>query len=244
MKKKKILLKILFPVILILALLFTFLGIKTYMAYNVKPLTSEQIDSLKLDNADKLMIVAHPDDDAIWGGGHLAEGNYFILCVTNGNNETRSSEFYKAVEKSGNQGIILSYPDKVNGKRADWENIEENISADINSIISEKDWKLIVTHNEEGEYGHEHHRKLHSIVVSEYEKTSSDARLMFFGKYYKASEIENVSEQLVPLTEKQSEFKEELLECYESQSGVIEKLMHMNEYENWTEYEKSGADYE
>ena len=34
-----------------------------------------------------LMIVAHPDDETIWGGSHLINGNYTVLCITNGNNK-------------------------------------------------------------------------------------------------------------------------------------------------------------
>ena len=34
---------------------------------------------------ESLMIVAHPDDETIWGGSHLINGNYTVLCITNGN---------------------------------------------------------------------------------------------------------------------------------------------------------------
>ena len=36
---------------------------------------------------ESLMIVAHPDDETIWGGSHLINGNYTVLCITNGNNK-------------------------------------------------------------------------------------------------------------------------------------------------------------
>ena len=38
---------------------------------------------------ESLMIVAHPDDETIWGGSHLINGNYTVLCITNGNNKKR-----------------------------------------------------------------------------------------------------------------------------------------------------------
>ena len=54
-------------------------------AYDVKPITDQQIQTI-IDNskADKLMIVAHPDDDVIWGGAHLMDGDYYVVCITNG----------------------------------------------------------------------------------------------------------------------------------------------------------------
>lgn len=41
-----------------------------------------------------LMIVAHPDDETIWGGSHLINGNYTVLCITNGNNKKRKKRVY------------------------------------------------------------------------------------------------------------------------------------------------------
>ena len=38
---------------------------------------------------ESLMIVAHPDDETIWGGSHLLKGHYLVVCLTNGNNEKR-----------------------------------------------------------------------------------------------------------------------------------------------------------
>lgn len=64
-----------------------------------------------------LMIVAHPDDETIWGGSHLINGNYTVLCITNGNNKKRKKEFMKVMEKTHSKGIILSFPDKTKGKR-------------------------------------------------------------------------------------------------------------------------------
>ena len=32
---------------------------------------------------ESLMIVAHPDDETIWGGSHLLKGHYLVVCLTN-----------------------------------------------------------------------------------------------------------------------------------------------------------------
>lgn len=242
MKTRKKILGILFFIFLIVLSFFALRGIEIYKAYNVKPLTTEQINFIKSDSADKLMIVAHPDDEVLWGGGHLSEGDYFVVCITCGKNKTRSKEFKKVIEQSGNEGIILSYPDKVNGKRDDWENVKDKMMTDLNYIITAKDWDLIVTHNKDGEYGHAHHKMLHSFVVDVYENVNSDDKLMFFGKYYKASEIDNVRDLLTPLAEDQFKTKTKLFDLYKSQSDVIDNLRHMAEFENWTDYVKTDSD--
>ena len=58
---------------------------------------------------ESLMIVAHPDDETIWGGSHLINGNYTVLCITNGNNKKRKKEFMKVMEKTHSKGIIYLF---------------------------------------------------------------------------------------------------------------------------------------
>ena len=49
--------------------------------------------------SESLMIVAHPDDETIWGGSHLINGNYTVLCITNGNNKKRKKEFMNIIRQ-------------------------------------------------------------------------------------------------------------------------------------------------
>ena len=35
----------------------------------------------------KLMIVAHPDDESLWGGCHLLEGDWHVVSVTNASHQ-------------------------------------------------------------------------------------------------------------------------------------------------------------
>lgn len=47
------------------------------------------ISIIHAEEPESLMIVAHPDDETIWGGSHLINGNYTVLCITNGNNKKK-----------------------------------------------------------------------------------------------------------------------------------------------------------
>ena len=205
-------------------------------AYDIKPLTDDQIKAADKNNATKLMIVAHPDDELLWGGGHLMEGGYMVVCITNGKDKVRSEEFYNVMKESGNEGIILEYPDKVRGQRDDWSKVRSGIVSDIERLMKYKKWQLIVTHNKNGEYGHVHHQMIHSFVTQIYNDDEIDSSLYCFGKYFKRSKLNDAKNTLVPITAQQLTYKEELEKLYKSQSATIEKLSHMNEYEIWEEY--------
>ena len=104
--------RILAVILAVLALVGGLYGIcravRTARAYDVAPLTDAQLTDLDLTGITHLMIVAHPDDETLWGGAHIADGGYLVVCITNGNNPTRSAEFQSVMQASGNVGLILS----------------------------------------------------------------------------------------------------------------------------------------
>ena len=204
-------------------------------AHRVKPLSSEMIDDAA-GEADKLLIMAHPDDETLWAGGHLYDGGFLVVCVTNGRNDVRAREFEKVVNESGNSFLILEYPDKVLFKRDDWSEVNEAIKKDLSRVIDSRKWQLIATHNPEGEYGHEHHKSCSRIVTGLCEEKGRADVLWYMGKYYCKAEIEDVKANLPRLTDEQLAFKEKLLTRYVSQKKTIAKLSHMNPYENWQKY--------
>ena len=238
--KKKRVTRIVICVLLAAAVLAGFVFwaryIKKVKAYHVDPLKEEQLVEIGAKNCNKLMIVAHPDDELLWGGAHLSEGGYLVVCITNGKNETRREEFKTVVEKSGNTPLILNYPDKVLGKRDDWTNVRDKIEDDISLIMNYKKWDFIVTHNPKGEYGHIHHIMTSESVTKLFDKLVPAQKLYYFGKYYKAVDLPSVKDKLTPISDKELEFKESLSKYYESQKDTIEKLSHMMPYEEWTEY--------
>ena len=135
-----------------------------YRAYNVPALSADAIACPA--EADKLMIVAHPDDETLWGGAHLLDGGWLVVSITHGSDSTRSAEFAEAVTASGNTPLMLSYPDKVNLRRDDWSQVSGGIEADIATLLQYKDWQTVATHNPAGEYGHLHHKRTNAIVAA------------------------------------------------------------------------------
>lgn len=67
-----------------------------------------KIDEEKISSIDNVMIVAHPDDETLWGGEQLLKENYLVICITNGDNKIRKKEFEKVMEETKDYGIILN----------------------------------------------------------------------------------------------------------------------------------------
>lgn len=192
---------------------------------------------LKLDGNEKLMIVAHPDDEMLWGGSKLIEDDFVVVCVTCGGVPKRVKEFQTVMEKTNDKYIMLDYPDKVNGKRSDWKDCYDDITKDIENILKLQDWKEIVTHNPEGEYGHVHHKMTNQIVTGAADKK----KLIYFGKYYSKKKIEELEELPPRIDDDVLEKKEDILKTYESQDFIFDMFPQMFPHENFKTYDEWQA---
>lgn len=215
--------KIILSFIIMSIILFTFLK----PSYKVE--VKKQLNNLNLNKINKLMIVAHPDDETIWGGYHLLKDDYLVVCITCGNNKARVNEINEALKYSNDKLIMLNFPDKILGKRSNWKNEEEEIKKDIKKILEYKNWDVVVTHNPDGEYGHIHHKMTSKIVTNIYDKDN----LYYFGKYYKKNDIKNINSKN-RLSNKELKSKKKMLDVYKSQNFIDDKFGHMYPYENWT----------
>lgn len=203
---------------------------KTYNAYN-------DLSRIDLSKANSLMIVAHPDDETIWGGAHLLEDDYLVVCITCGGNKVRAEEFKRALEISDDQYLMLNYPDKRFGKRDDWKKYKKNITKEVSNIIHLKKWDKIVTHNKQGEYGHIQHKQTNKIVTSIYNDEHIKSKLYFFGKYYRKKDINLYKDKLSSISEEEKRIKiNQMIEVYKSQGFIKDAFGHMFDYENWIEY--------
>lgn len=179
---------------------------------------------------NKLMVVAHPDDDTIFGGAHLINDDYLVICVTCGSNKTRVKEFEKVMSETNDKYIMLNHSDVVNGYISKWENEYDLIEKELKEIIQSNDWKMIVTHNPEGEYGHSHHKKINTIVTKNVEDKE---KLYYFGKYYKKDDITNDE----TLSDELYNEKLKILSLYKTQKLKKDsKHSYMFKHENWISY--------
>lgn len=187
--------------------------------------------------AKKVMIVAHPDDETLWGSSALYNEKYLVVCITCGGRKDRVREFEEVMSLTGDDYIMLNYPDLVKGKKSDWKANWKDINKDIQDILSHKDWDLVVTHNPDGEYGHIHHKMTNQIVT----KYANHDKLTYFGKFY-WGKIPN-EEELYRLKAHEFAFKSNvLIPVYATQTKAIDNLKNMVHYESWITYNEWYGD--
>ena len=201
---------------------------------NVDLNTNEKDTKEKKKKADhnKLMIVAHPDDDTIFGGAHLIEDDYTVVCVTCGVVDYRLKEFMKAMKYSDDKYKYLSHTDlEPDAHISEWTDEKEIINKELKEIINAYDWDLIVTHNPEGEYGHKHHKMTSKMVTN---NVKDKEKLYYFGKFKEKGTVDDTP------TLKESVFKKKkaMLALYRSQPSCTDKgkLTYAFDHENWVKY--------
>ncbi len=210
-------------------------------------LSVKQLQDAGIDECNKLMIVAHPDDDALWGGAHLMEDGWFVLCLTNNYLEVRRNEFNKMLELSDSKGVILDYPDIYRKRYADkkgaydkdnWTYVYDGAQIDITKALNYKTWDQIATHSPTGETGHRHHLKINKIATLQSQFLGIYDKLWYFGKfYYKGNPVPS---SVPKIDQEHLDFKNKLINVYQNEMTSIKLYWdQMIPYEDWekaTEY--------
>ena len=111
---------------------------------------------------NKLLIIAHPDDETLWGYYQLKENKgWKILCVTNANNTIRVNELKNIAIYFDTALEIWNYKDS-----AFHYNMHPQLYKDIANEINKPNVKMVLTHNPFGEYGHIQHIKVSNVVLT------------------------------------------------------------------------------
>ncbi len=199
-------------------------------------ITQKMLDDLDLATIHKVMIVAHPDDESFWGGGHLLEDEYLVVCITHGWNVNRRSAFADVMRTTNDKCLILDYPDVrkyLTGGKYETDLLttcRDALQKDVERVLSYKKWDMVVTHNPTGEYGKYCHQQVSKAVTDGFDNILQDSsELWYFGKFYPAGQIPG--EQIDP---KLLEIKNRMMaRYYSTASGAIKAFGHMVPYENW-----------
>ena len=203
-------------------------------------LSTESLDYFDLKDGDRLMIIAHPDDDLLWGGGNMIQeikelketgNNYFVVCLTNGSYDSRARDFDSAMNDIGAKHVILRYPDLYRRHQVAWDPYTNYITQDIRRVMNYRNWSKIVTHNPDGEYGHQHHKKTDELVTAvSHENAEHYDKLYYFEKFYTQDAI---PEGLAKLPSDVAQKKHDLIFKNYFDRGAIRMYEYFNDYENW-----------
>lgn len=170
---------------------------------------------------NKLMIVAHPDDELVFGGAELIKHGtqYKVVCISNKNNKIRSKEF-ECVMKQLNVGSyeMWDFQDSLQDYIYGLDEFLTYEPKPFKNLLSKK-WEKIVTHNPIGEYGHPKHKRLFETI-----KKICD-NFYVFGK-----DKNKLPEDILKK-------KLKLLKLYKTQQESINQLKNKNQ--SWS---KSKAD--
>lgn len=173
----------------------------------------------KKKEINRIVFVAHPDDESIWCDEKLDNKTHVVVVFGLSKlgqeiAKIRKNEFKNAMEISECSYEIWNYLEKTNKFKSESE-VEHNITKVLDNF---KNIQEIYTHNEFGEYGHIDHIRLHNIVknvVKKYYKNGQSPEIYKFHpslNYNSEDRFENI-----PFAE-ESERRQKLLDCYKSQT--------------------------
>jgi hypothetical protein len=112
------------------------------------------------------MIIAHPDDDAVFGVNFEKTFNFdwdIVTCSATPERLEELNSFQSFIQKRKVYALNLEHEDNPN-------DFESHISSwDSEQLIRQiKDlcmcYDVVLSHNEFGEYGHPHHKQVGSII--------------------------------------------------------------------------------
>ena len=113
-----------------------------------------------------VVIVAHPDDEALWAGGTLLNHPHWkchIICLCRKYDLDRAPKFYKAVNVFHSEGTMGDLDDVP----AQLPQYKKEIERLIMELVPQKEYDLIITHNPSGEYTrHLRHEETGAAVMA------------------------------------------------------------------------------
>lgn len=159
---------------------------------------------------NKLMVVAHPDDETIFGGAHLLqERGWRVICLTNSQNAKRAQEFAAVMAAVDAQSTMYAHKDTDRSGQID-PAFEAVLTQHL--AVNGKSYKRIVSHGLTGEYGHAQHRGLAKLVAKLVARFGLQAKHYVFGV------------GADPLPADVLAAKRALFEVYGSQLKVLDRL--------------------
>jgi len=134
-----------------------------------------------MNGSDCLLVISHPDDDAIFAGAlqaYLSAARWSVVCATYTADDDRGRELLAWQRAQGTDPSrihFLGFLDDREDRERQRCSFEEGLADALTRLRLQP--SLIVTHNARGEYEHPHHIATHGAALKSY----PDAACLAFG---------------------------------------------------------------
>lgn len=186
---------------------------------------------------NKLMVVAHPDDESLFAGNLLlAKKGWLVVCLTGGSKRCqwgaksrlrpysfrpdRATEFKNAMNYVNASYILYDYEDGPFGY------VFPGMEEELEEILTKYPIQEIYTFPKDGITGHRQHKNVHNLVDKVLDNIENKES---FHNYFKLYHF-NIGKIHTPID--RWEKKKELLDLYVSQRATIDKYRPMAKYES------------
>lgn len=124
----------------------------------------------------KIMIVAHPDDETLWGGMTLAlDPRWCVVCLTHASDKSRAKAFRRAMSQFNVSAEIFDIPDRK--EHSPYPEDLDLLTGIVYGLVTRENVTDVMTHGPDGEYGHPFHIAVCEAVT---EFCPDDKRLWYF----------------------------------------------------------------
>lgn len=169
-----------------------------------------------------LAIIAHPDDETIWMYSQLKKDyNWTIFSLCRASDKDRYPKFLKVCKYYNAKPIITDLEDD--------KLLPLNIIYIIDLIkknLKKKEFDLIFTHGENGEYRHIRHKEIHKAVKKMIDDGKLKTKKIFFFNYKKKNDycVAIKDKNYIKLNEEQLKEKKKIItEIYSFEKGSFEE---------------------
>jgi len=155
-----------------------------------------------------LMLVAHPDDEILFGYHDIYYNNVDIICFTSKDDIIRSKEFSECMNLCNINAHMLNLPDSSTDTWEYYSNVYI-INKYIKPLLN-LPYDMIVSHDKKGEYGNLQHIRVNSIA----ESLSKELQIPFMTFYSRFDINDYKNNDFI-------EKRNKLLDIYKSQKDAI-----------------------